>query len=51
MLRQVRKIDPPYFEMKQIELILCPALMVIGVSASESKFSLHSPFRVVFIGV
>jgi len=48
---QVRKFDPPYFEMKQMELILCPALMLIGICASESKFSLHSLFQIVLISV
>ena len=50
-LTEVRKIDPVYFEMKQMELILCPVFAVIGINASERKFSLQSLFRVVFIGV
>ena len=49
-LTQVRKIDTPYLEIKQMELILCPALMVIGISASESKFILHFLFPFIFIG-
>ena len=50
-LTQVRKIDPPYFDLKQMGLILCPALMLIGISASESKYSLHSLFLIVFIDI
>jgi hypothetical protein len=34
-----------------VKLSLCPALMIIGISASESKFCLHYLVRVVFIGV
>ena len=48
---EVRKIDPLYIETKQMELILCPVLVVVGISASESKFSLHPLFQIVFIGV
>ena len=48
---EVRKIDSPYLETKQMELSLCPAFVVIGIYASESKLSLHSLCRVVFIGV
>ena len=50
-LTQVRKIDSAYLEMEQMELVLCPVLGVIGICASESKFSLHSLFPIVFIGV
>ena len=50
-LTEVREIGPPYYKTKQMELILCQVLVVIGISASESKFSLQSLFWVVFIGV
>jgi hypothetical protein len=46
MLTQVRKID-----IKHMELILYPALTLIGIAASESKFSLHSLFPIVFIAI
>ena len=50
-LAEVRKIGSPYLETKQMELSLCPAFVVIGIYASESKLSLHSLCRIVFIGV
>jgi len=50
-LNQVRKIDPPYLQTKQMELVFCSALMYIGISASESKFSLYSLLPIIFIGI
>ena len=50
-LTEVRKIVPPYFKMKQMELILRPVFVVIGICASECAFSLKTLFRVVFISV
>ena len=43
-LTEVREIGPPYYETKQMELILCQVLVIIGISASESKFSPQSLF-------
>jgi len=52
MLVEVRKGACRYFDTKWKEFIFRPVIVVIGVAASESKFSPLLPlFRVVLIGV
>ena len=45
---EVRKVDHPRIDK---ELILCLVLAVVGVGASERKFSLTLPVRVVLTGI
>ena len=51
-LTEVGKIDPPYIQKKcRGNLLFRPVFVVVGLSASESKFNLRSLFQVVLIGL